>query len=149
MDLKQVYSQIVMQHAASSDYHHELEGADIVEEGHNPSCGDEIELQLKLDGDKISQASFTGHGCAISQASTSLMCELIEGLSLEEAKEKVEDFLSMIRGEKTDPEELEESLGDASALSSISYMPQRVKCAELCWNTLGDLIEKRKESKEN
>lgn len=144
MDLKQIYSQIVMQHASSSDYHYELEDADIVEEGHNPSCGDEIELQLKLDGDKISKASFTGHGCAISQASTSLMCELIEGLTLEEAQEKVGDFLAMIRGEKTDQDELEDALGDAAALSSISYMPQRVKCAELSWNTLGGLIERRK-----
>ncbi len=146
MDMKQIYSKIVMAHANRSDYHKSLTDPDVVEAGHNPSCGDEIELQLKLEGDRIVQAAFTGHGCAISQASTSLMCELIEGESLDQARQQVSDFLSMIRGEKEDLEELEDSLGDAVALQSISYMPQRVKCAELAWHTLGDLIKEREQA---
>ena len=144
MDMKALYSKIVMAHANSSDYKYEQENPDIVEAGHNPSCGDEIELELTMDGDVIKEASYTGQGCAISQASTSLMCELIEGETVDQAYQKLEDFLAMITGQKTDMEELEETLGDAVALQSIAYMPQRVKCAELAWHTLKNLIDKKR-----
>ena len=143
MDLKQLYSQIVMQHANASDYKHELEDATDTERGHNPSCGDDIQLSLRVKDNIIEKASFTGHGCAISQASTSLMCELIEGETLEEAKHQVETFLGMIKGDITDEEALEDTLGDAVALQSISHMPQRVKCAVLAWRTLGAMIEEK------
>lgn len=146
MDLKQIYSQILMQHARSSDYKHPMEDATWTERGHNPSCGDDITLSVKLDGDRIEKAAFEGHGCAISMASTSLLCESIEGLTLEEAQNKVDCFLQMIMGEEKDPEVLEETLGDAVALQDISHMPQRVKCAVLAWRTLEDLIREKKEN---
>ncbi len=143
MDLKQIYSQIIMQHSRSSDYKYEMEDPDFTERGHNPSCGDDIQLSVKMDGDIIEEISFTGHGCAISQASTSLMCELMEGENIQDAKQQVGDFLAMIKGEKTDLEELEDSLGDAVALQSISVMPQRVKCAVLSWHTLDEIIKEK------
>ncbi|WP_276874487.1 Fe-S cluster assembly sulfur transfer protein SufU [Levyella massiliensis] len=144
MDMKQVYTQIVMEHARHSDHHHEMDDATASERGHNPSCGDDITLHVKREGDRIAAISFTGHGCAISQASTSLMCELMEGKRVEEAEEAISAFLGMIKGEKTDEETLEESLGDAVALKDISHMPQRVKCAVLAWRTLKDMLEEEK-----
>lgn len=144
MDMKQIYSQIVMQHSRNSDYKHSLEDATHTERGHNPSCGDDIRLELKMNGDVIEKASFTGHGCAISQASTSLMCELIQGERVEEALDQVNTFLAMIKGEESDEEKLEEKLGDAVALKDISHMPQRVKCAILAWRTLADMMDKNK-----
>lgn len=141
MDLQQIYSQIIMQHSRSSDSKYEMEDPTITERGHNPSCGDDIELSVKIEDGIIEEAAFTGHGCAISQASTSLMCELIEGESVERAKKKVETFLDMIKGEEKDEEYLEEELGDAIALQNISVMPQRVKCAVLAWHTLDEILK--------
>lgn len=141
MDIQQLYSKIIMEQSRSTDHKHELPDATVTEKGHNPSCGDEIELSLRLSGDVIEKASFTGHGCAISQASTSLLCELIEGNTVGEAQKKVNTFLGMIKGEITDDEVLEETLGDALALKSISFMPQRVKCAVLAWRTLDDILK--------
>lgn len=139
MDMKQIYTQIVMQHARDSEHQHEMEDATHSERGHNPSCGDDITLHIKMDGEKIEKISFTGHGCAISQASTSLLCDLVEGKTAEEAKKDIALFLGMIKGEG-DAEELEEQLGDAVALKDVSHMPQRVKCAVLAWHTLDDLL---------
>lgn len=141
MDLKNVYTQILMEHARSSDYKHDLNNPDFEERGHNPSCGDDIKIQVKISEGIIKEVAFTGQGCAISQASTSMMCQLMEGKSLNEAKQDIEMFLAMIRGDKKDPEELEE-LGDAISLMDISHMPQRVKCAVLAWRTLDNILEK-------
>ena len=147
MDMKQIYTQIVMEHARQSAHRHELADATDSERGHNPSCGDDITLHIKREGDRIEELSFTGHGCAISQASTSLLCELLEGKSVEEAKQAIETFLAMIKGEEQDDDVLEEQLGDAVALKDISHMPQRVKCAVLAWRTLNDMLEKENEEK--
>lgn len=143
MDLQQIYSQIIMQHASSSDHKYEMENPSKKERGHNPSCGDDISLSIKMNGDVIEEISFTGHGCAISQASTSLLCELVEGKSIEEAKKKVELFLNMITGKEEDEELLEEELEDAISLQNISLMPQRVKCAVLAWHTLREMLEEK------
>ena len=77
MDLDSVYTELIMEHNKNSRNKHSLENADLSEHGHNPSCGDDITLELKFDGDIISEAAFTGSGCAISQASTSIMIDLI------------------------------------------------------------------------
>lgn len=147
MDMKQIYTQIVMEHARQSAHRHDLADATDSERGHNPSCGDDITLHIKREGDCIEELSFTGHGCAISQASTSLLCELVEGKSVEEAKQAIGTFLAMIKGEEQDDDVLEEQLGDAVALKDISHMPQRVKCAVLAWRTLNDMLEKENEEK--
>lgn len=139
MDLNTIYTQLIMEHNKSSHNRRDLEAPDIIEKGHNPSCGDEITLELKLNGDIIEDASFVGHGCAISQASTSIMIDLIKGLSTKEALEMVETFIGMIKKEITDEKELEK-LEDAIALQNISNMPARVKCAVLAWHTLKEAI---------
>lgn len=131
-----------MEHNKNSRNKRELENADISEHGHNPSCGDDITLELKIDGDLIEDAAFTGSGCAISQASTSIMIDLIKGKKIEEAMELVETFISMIKKEIDDPQELRK-LKDAMALKNISNMPARVKCAVLSWHTLKEALAER------
>lgn len=121
------------------DFKHDIEGADIVLDGINPSCGDEIQLKLKTDGDIITDGAFVGDGCAISQASTDIMLGMIIGQSKETALKYADIFMRMIRGEASD-EEID-SLEEASALRDISHMPARVKCAMLGWRTLSEALK--------
>jgi len=143
MNLDSVYTELIMEHNKNSRNKHSLENADLSEHGHNPSCGDDITLELKFDGDIISEAAFTGSGCAISQASTSIMIDLIKGKSIEKALELVETFIAMIKKEIKDQQELRK-LKDAMALKNISNMPARVKCAVLSWHTLKEALNERK-----
>lgn len=137
--MEEIYSQIILDHSRNQANRHDLEDADITEPGHNPSCGDEIVLQLKMDGDIIKEASFTGDGCAISQAATSVMCDIIVGKTKEEAKKLADIYIRMIKREDVTDEELE-LLEDAVAFKNIQNMPQRVKCALLSWKTLDQTI---------
>ncbi|MDY3006920.1 SUF system NifU family Fe-S cluster assembly protein [Anaerococcus sp. AGMB00486] len=143
MDLNDIYTQVILENSRNPRNKRTLEAPDIKEPGHNPSCGDEIVLELKYDEDKnkITDAAFTGHGCAISQAATSVMCDEIVGKTLEEAKEMAKIYIAMIKREDVSDEDLEK-IGDAAAFQNISNMPQRVKCALLSWKTLEEVIEK-------
>ena len=118
-----------------------LETCDLCEMGHNPNCGDEIELQVKLNGDVIEDMAFSGHGCAISQASTSIMIDTLKGKTVEEAKQIIDTFIGMIKREITDEEQLKK-LEDAIAFKNVSNMPARVKCAVLGWHTLDEALNK-------
>ena len=117
-----------------------MEDADIVLEGVNPSCGDDVWLKLKMDGDIISDGAFIGDGCAISQASADIMLGMVIGKKKDEAIKLADTFVKMIKGEASD-EEIE-SLEEASALQDISHMPARVKCAVLGWRTLKEALDK-------
>jgi nitrogen fixation NifU-like protein len=141
MDLSTIYTEIITEHNLSNHNKHHLLNPNIVEKGHNPSCGDEIELELKFRDDIIEDAAFIGTGCAISQASTSIMIDLIKGRKKEEAIKLINTFLGMIKREIKDEEELEK-LEDAIAFRNISNMPARVKCAVLAWHTLQEGIKK-------
>ena len=140
-DLTDVYNDLIMEHSMNSYNKKKLEGADYSEIGHNPNCGDEITLELKLDGNKIEDMAFTGHGCAISQASTSIMIDTLRGKTIEEAKEIIKIFIEMIKRETTDENQLKK-LEDAIAFKNVSNMPARVKCALLAWHTIEDMINK-------
>ena len=140
-DLTEVYNDLIMEHSMNSYNKKKLEGANYSEIGHNPNCGDEITLELKLDGNKIEDMAFTGHGCAISQASTSIMIDTLRGKTIEEAKEIIKTFIEMIKREITDEEQLKK-LEDAIAFKNVSNMPARVKCALLAWHTLEDMLDK-------
>ena len=140
-DLTDVYNDLIMEHSMNSYNKKKLEGADYSEVGHNPNCGDEITLELKLDGNKIEDMAFTGHGCAISQASTSIMIDTLRGKTIEEAKEIIKTFIEMIKRETTDEEQLKK-LEDAIAFKNVSNMPARVKCALLAWHTIEDMLNK-------
>ena len=138
-----IYNDLIMEHSMNSYNKKKLENTDYCELGHNPSCGDEIELELKLNGDIIEDMAFTGHGCAISQASTSIMIDTLRGKTITEAKDIIETFIKMIKREITSEEELEK-LEDAIAFKNISNMPARVKCALLAWHTMEDILNKSK-----
>ena len=98
-DLNDVYNELIMEHSMNSYNKKKLEKADYCEVGHNPNCGDEITLELKLNGDIIEDMAFSGHGCAISQASTSIMIDVLKGKTVEEAKEIIKTFIDMIKRE--------------------------------------------------
>lgn len=138
--LEELYNDLIMEQSNSKHNRKEMADADIKEHGHNPNCGDDIELYLKFDGDTLADLSFTGSGCAISQASTSIMIDLLKGKSKSEALEAVELFLAMIKREEMSEEQLE-ILEDAAAFENISNMPARVKCAVLAWHTLQQILE--------
>ena len=144
-DLTDVYNDLIMEHSMNSYNKKKLEGADYSEMGHNPNCGDEITLELKLNGDKIEDMAFSGHGCAISQASTSIMIDTLRGKTIEEAKEIIKTFIEMIKREITDEEQLKK-LEDAIAFKNVSNMPARVKCALLAWHTVEDMLNKKDEN---
>ena len=118
-----------------------LENADYCEIGHNPNCGDEITLELKVNGDVIEDMAFSGQGCAISQASTSIMIDTLKGKTIREAKEIIKIFIEMIKRETTSEEELKK-IEDAIAFRNVSNMPARVKCALLAWHTVEDMLNK-------
>lgn len=140
-DLNDVYNDLIMEHSMNSYNKKQLENPDYEEKGHNPNCGDEITLELKLDGNKIKDLAFLGHGCAISQSSTSIMIDTLKGKTIDEAKEIIKTFIEMIKREITDEKELEK-LEDAIAFRNIANMPARVKCALLAWHTMEDMLNK-------
>lgn len=143
-DLDDIYNELIMEHSMNSYNKKKLNNADFCEIGHNPNCGDEIALELKLNGDIIEDMAFSGHGCAISQASTSIMIDTLKGKTVKEAKEIIETFIKMIKREIKDEDTLEK-LEDAIAFRNISNMPARVKCALLAWHTIEDILNKNEE----
>lgn len=140
-NLESMYTDIIMEQSTAIYNKHEIENKTDSEHGHNPSCGDDITLEIIMDGKKIADLAFTGHGCAISQASTSIMIDVLKGKTKEEALKLIDVFLRMVKREEVSEEELD-SIEDARALQNISNMPARVKCAELAWYTMEKLLEK-------
>ena len=128
-----------MEHNSHPDYKYQMDNATHTHDGINPSCGDELTLSLRVENGVIEEAAFTGHGCAISQASADIMADLITGETVEEAKRLSELFLAMIRGEELSSEDYED-LDEDAQLKDISHMPARVKCAELAWRTLDGML---------
>ena len=140
-NIDEMYNDLIMEHSMNSYNKKNLDSCDFCEIGNNPNCGDEIELEVKLNGNVIEDMAFTGHGCAISQSSTSIMIETLRGKTIEEAREIIKTFIEMIKREITDEKELEK-LEDAIAFKKVSNMPARVKCALLSWHTMEDIISK-------
>lgn len=141
MENRSFYNEVLTEHNVHPEFKHDLPDADIVLNGVNPSCGDDIWLKLKLDGDTVVDGAFVGDGCAISQASADIMLGMVIGRSRAEALELADKFMRMIKGEATE-NEIEE-LEEASALRDISHMPARVKCAVLGWRTLKEALENK------
>ena len=142
MENRRFYNEILTEHNIHPDFKHDLPDADIELEGVNPSCGDDIVLKLKLDGDVIADGAFVGDGCAISQASADIMLGMIIGKKKDEALKMGEIFLKMIKGTATENEI--DSLEKASALRDIAHMPARVKSAVLGWRTLKEALNGQK-----
>jgi nitrogen fixation NifU-like protein len=140
MELKALYREIVNEHNLHPSHKKKLGGATMTLEGVNPSCGDDIELQLLIKDGVIEDAAFNGSGCAISQASCDMMCDRIIGEKEEDALALAQNFMGMIKGTATD--EQIETLDESAALKDISHMPARVKCAVLGWRTMSEMVEK-------
>lgn len=145
MDTKELYREILNEHNLNPVHKVNMDSPTFCLEGVNPSCGDQITLQLKMDGDKITDASFTGSGCAVSQASADMMADLVIGKTKKEALRLADIFDRMIKGSISE-EELEE-LDEAAALRDISHMPARVKCAMLGWRTVKQMLSAPVETK--
>lgn len=129
--LEQVYRQVIMERSRSPRHHGTADPHTHRQEGLNPSCGDELLLTLNVQDDVISEVRFTGHGCAISQASADLMADAVTGLTVPAALRLAEAFRAFIRGEEPDVE-----LGELRALEGVRQLHARVRCATLGWLTL-------------
>lgn len=145
MNLKEIYTELIMEHNRSKHNKGPLEDADASVRGHNPNCGDDLTVHLKVNKGVLEDIRYEGTGCAISEASASIMIDLLKGESLEMAKEKTGMFMGMIKDEVPE-DEAEEVLEDAAILSNIRNMPARVKCAVLAWHALEQAMEKRDHS---
>ena len=139
-ELNDLYEAIILDHYRSPRNTAPVDSPDIDLEVNNPFCGDEFHIQLKVDGDTVSQVGITGRGCAISQASASLLAELVEGKTSSEVRAAVSAFRRLLKGEEVSDEEMEK-LGDIEALSGVRKFPVRIKCALLSWVGLDDALK--------
>ena len=148
MDLKQLYQDIILEHGKSPRNFGKCEKYTHQAKGHNPLCGDEVQVYLKLNNEKkVEDLTFEGSGCAISIASTSIMTELVKGKSTEIAKRIIIDFLNMVKStSEIESNDLDEDQKmKVMSLSGVKKYPMRVKCATLAWHTLTSAIERKKE----
>lgn len=133
------YNEVLTDHNLHPGHKHDFPDANLVLEGVNPNCGDDIWLKLKVEDGTITDGAFVGDGCAVSQASADMMLDLIIGKSKEEAMKLADIFFRMIKGEVSD-EELDQ-LEEASILKDVAHMPARVKCAVLGWHTMEEMLK--------
>jgi nitrogen fixation NifU-like protein len=139
--LRELYQEVILDHSRHPHHFGALAQATHRGEGHNPLCGDRVTVYLKLDGGgRISDVSFEGRGCAISQASASLMTDLVNGRTVAEAQALMGGFLHLVKGEDTNglaPADRE----TLDVMAGISAFPMRVKCATLAWHTMQSALE--------
>ena len=139
--LRELYQEVILDHSRHPRHYGAMPAPSHKAEGYNPLCGDRVSVYLKLDADgRVADIAFEGKGCAISQASASMMASLLKGRSREEADKLLEGFLHLVRGEEAagltddDRETLE-------VMGGISEFPMRVKCATLAWHTFKNAVE--------
>jgi len=135
--LDALYREVVLDHHRHPRGNRRLDVCDVEAAGRNPSCGDEVTLQLRYDGDRIADVAVRSRGCAISTASGSILAEMIRGLTVAEARRVAAVFKAALQGEEV-PAEID--LGDLEALTGVRKFPVRVKCALLPWVTLLDAV---------
>ena len=142
-NLRDLYQQVILERYKKPRFKGKTDPVDRYQKGHNPSCGDTIELTLHLDatGDRIEEVRFDGEGCAISMASADLMAEALKGKSVDEALAMVQRFQSMMRGEDEFPKEQRK----LNVMGGVAQFPVRIKCANLCWHTLKAALETAQE----
>ena len=139
-DMNDLYEAIILDHYRSPRNTASLEAPDIDLDVNNPFCGDELHIQLKVENDSVAQVGITGRGCAISQASASLLAELVEGKSSDEVRSAVGSLRRLLKGEEVSEEE-RDILGDIEALEGVRKFPVRIKCALLSWVGLDDALK--------
>lgn len=138
MENRSFYNEILTEHNLHPYHKHDLPNANLVLEGINPSCGDDIFLKLRVENGVIEDGAFVGDGCAISQASADIMLDLVIGRKKEDALHLANLFLKMIKSGVTESEL--QQLEEAGALQDVSHMPARVKCAVLGWHTMEEML---------
>ena len=145
MELNSLYQEVILDHY-KHPHHKGLKAADIQVHHINPSCGDEITLSLKMNGDKVDEISWDGQGCSISQASVSILSDLIIGKDSASANQIFDAFVSMMESKGQDVGD-ENLLEDGVALSGVSKYPARIKCALLGWMAYKDAATQLKEAR--
>ena len=142
MQLDELYRRVIMDHYQHPRNRGKFEGHKGIQiELNNPTCGDRIELQLKLDGDRVEAIRFDGEGCSISLASASMMTEAVKGLHVQEALSLAQHFFQLVQGHP--PEEVD--MGDLEALHGVSKFPARIKCATLAWKAMEQALKETAE----
>ena len=139
--LRELYQEVILDHSRHPRHHGVLEDASHKAEGYNPLCGDRVTVYLKLDADnRVADIKFEGKGCAISQASASMMTDMLKGRSQADAEKLMTGFLHLVKGEDASdlPEDDRERL---EVMGGISEFPMRVKCATLAWHTYKNAVE--------
>jgi nitrogen fixation protein NifU and related proteins len=133
-DLRELYQEVILEHAKAPRNHRVIESATRKAEGYNPLCGDRCTVYLKMRGDVIDDIAFQGSGCAISRASASMMTQGLKGKTAQQAEELFQDFRSVVTGQD-EPRDAAR-FGKLAVFRGVSEFPARVKCATLAWHTL-------------
>ena len=136
--MKDLYKEIVLDHFRRPRNKGEMEGADVEQRVFNPLCGDEVTVYANLRDGGLAEVAFTGRGCAISQASASMLAESLEGKDLGEAEAEIAAFMEMMRGAGEN-----EELGELAALKAIIQAPNRIRCSTLAWEAMRRGLEER------
>ncbi|SDJ62432.1 Fe-S cluster assembly sulfur transfer protein SufU [Salimicrobium halophilum] len=143
-NLDTLYRQVIMDHYKNPRNKGALDGEHVAIDMNNPTCGDRIQLQLKIEDGVVEDAKFDGEGCSISLSSASMMTQAIKGKTVEEAVEMSKLFSDMMQGEEVDPEKF--SLEDIEALQGVSQFPARIKCATLSWKAMEQGVDESEEA---
>jgi nitrogen fixation protein NifU and related proteins len=140
--LRELYQEVILDHSRHPRHFGTLETATHRDEGYNPLCGDRVTVYLKVDDrGRIGDVSFEGRGCAISQASASLMTEMIKGRSVAEAEKLMGGFVQLVKGEDANGLQAEDR-ERLDVMAGVSAFPMRVKCATLAWHTMKSALER-------
>lgn len=134
-ELSDLYQEVILDHNKNPRNYREIENADKRADGHNPLCGDQLQVYLSMEDDKVKDVAFKGSGCAISKASASMMTQAVKGKTKEQADVMFAEFRRMVMGEM-DTEREENSLGKLKIFAGVREFPARVKCASLSWHTV-------------
>jgi nitrogen fixation NifU-like protein len=140
MNIRDLYSDIILKHYQNSSNKGVLDDATDEREGANLSCGDELKVFMNIENSTIEEITFEGNGCAISIASASVMTEILKGKNLKQANDIIDNFIKMLKDENYNSE----ILGDAVIFESVKQFPVRIKCASLAWHTAKEIIENKK-----
>ncbi|MEJ2858957.1 MULTISPECIES: Fe-S cluster assembly sulfur transfer protein SufU [unclassified Saccharothrix] len=146
MQLQQMYQEIILDHYKNPHGRGLREPFDAESHQINPTCGDEVTLRVKLDGETVADVSYDGQGCSISQASTSVLTDLVVGKPIGEAFEKMDAFVELMQGRgQVEPDE--DVLEDGIAFAGVAKYPARVKCALLGWMAFKDAVSRSEGAK--
>lgn len=140
-ELRELYQDVIIEHSKRPRNFHPLDHGQKAD-GYNPLCGDTVTVYLDMDGERVSDCAFQGHGCAISTAAASVMTETLKGKTRAEAEQIFTEYHDLVTGHgRTDPEQL----GKLAVFAGVSEFPARVKCATLCWHTARAALEGKEE----